>query len=263
MGTRCRIKRRPVLGRLCSICGFRGSILIRDQYQYNNFRDYDPNGGRYIQSDLIGLRGGIDTYGYSGGNPVSRFDPNGLMCMNANGYTTCQAPNEGPTASFPTPQGYPSTMGTSSDSNPFYHDYDITRAVPPGLEKCVFQKMVNNPTPNSGSQPATSSGTPNNATVPMLPGDNNVTSYLKNDLNTGMPVEISTAGVGDGSLFGPGYVMRYVKNGVAHTAGEGQNWKQSATYPITPAFQWVNNQIVWGLQMDRFIEECKCETGKK
>lgn len=46
---------------------------------YNYFRNYDPTTGRYIQSDLIGLDGGINTYLYVHANPNINFDTNGLV----------------------------------------------------------------------------------------------------------------------------------------------------------------------------------------
>ena len=59
---------------------FPGQIYhAASQNTYNYFRDYEPRTGRYIQSDPIGLGGGINTYGYVGGNPVVFFDAFGLV----------------------------------------------------------------------------------------------------------------------------------------------------------------------------------------
>jgi RHS repeat-associated protein len=43
----------------------------------NYFRDFDPLVGRYVESDPIGLHGGINTYGYAGQNPLWSVDLTG------------------------------------------------------------------------------------------------------------------------------------------------------------------------------------------
>ncbi|TLY51714.1 MAG: RHS repeat-associated core domain-containing protein [Gammaproteobacteria bacterium] len=61
---------------------------------YNYFRDYEPSTGRYVESDPVGLKGGMNTYAYDDDSPLNYVDPKGLAtvvsgCGGAKGLTTC------------------------------------------------------------------------------------------------------------------------------------------------------------------------------
>src|SRR5882757_843450 len=81
---------------------------------------------RYVESDPVGLTGGINTYAYAGGNPISNFDPSGLYCTSAGGMTTCSYPG-GPSFRLPTPQGFPTEINASMRA--LYHKYDVQQAL--------------------------------------------------------------------------------------------------------------------------------------
>jgi RHS repeat-associated protein len=65
-------------------------------WHYNWHRYYSPELGRYVTRDPIGLEGGLNIYGYVGGNPEGFVDPEGLAAVCGYGDTTltcaCKTP---------------------------------------------------------------------------------------------------------------------------------------------------------------------------
>jgi RHS repeat-associated protein len=60
-------------------------VPLQTELAMTLFRAYDPELGRWLSADPIGEEGGLNLYGYVGGNSVNLYDPNGLSPMGTEG----------------------------------------------------------------------------------------------------------------------------------------------------------------------------------
>lgn len=94
---------------------------------YNYFRDYDSSTGRYVQSDPLGLEGGISTYSYVESNPLNSVDPMGLL-KGVPGTITVVPPNPPViTVGNPNPLSstYYSPLMQTAVQQKYQRDFDI------------------------------------------------------------------------------------------------------------------------------------------
>lgn len=80
--------------------GYTGQVALPEAgLVHMRARVYDPVLGRFISADPIGTAGGINLYGYAGGDPVNNIDPSGL-CVQASddnaGHVTFTQVSAGP-----------------------------------------------------------------------------------------------------------------------------------------------------------------------
>lgn len=130
---------------------FAGQYADKETGRLQNWhRDLDPTSGRYVESDLVGLAGGINTYLYERANPLSLIDPDGLRaliqclrCRGGGGLLSCSVDEDGvPGPSFNTNAGTNDQSTTPGDpygtNGPLPPDsYDVLNAHSPGFGRTL------------------------------------------------------------------------------------------------------------------------------
>jgi RHS repeat-associated protein len=103
-----------------------GSLLEAKQdrsgLEYRRNRMYDPQTGRFTQEDPIGLAGGMNTYGFAGGDPINASDPFGLTACDDESVNYADHWDYPPT---PGADGKPVTRKTKHDCSKERRQHEI------------------------------------------------------------------------------------------------------------------------------------------
>ena len=135
-GEVCGVLDRTVWG--ATTATGRASTPIRFQGQqedadtglfYNRFRDYDPEAGRYISPDPIGLAGGLQLFAYVP-SPLGWIDPFGLVALDDPGHSVYGLYGRG--------QQEPYYVGTSSNPDRRDKEHQRSGRLVPGASLKVF-----------------------------------------------------------------------------------------------------------------------------
>jgi len=112
---------------------------------YNYHRDYDPDTGRYLQPDPIGLAGGLNPYVYANANPLRYTDLLGLQAAAAALPYPNTVPSTGIIPNWLRPPSpwwllfWPQPVGAGSDivpPGPYWNEDDEGNGCPlPGEDK--------------------------------------------------------------------------------------------------------------------------------
>jgi hypothetical protein len=190
-------------------------------------------------NDVPGFRLGAD-----GSVPSPLRESTPVNCTSEGGELNCTSPKGTPFfPSVPAPAGFPQRIAPDVAH---HHGYDVQS--PPGADAVkLMQGVIDRPTPGPSylNRPATTHGTPNEATpepfyslylggtrFPAGAPLNPVASYLRHNLR-GNPVVVNVTEPGH-ALF-PGYVMHYIVESPEgpriQTEGEGLSRWQAPEAP--------------------------------